>query len=162
MPAWAACLTITIPPTAPPPGSSRRPPCLQILRGSTTTTASPRRTRPRPRPTSSTGYYARPAMLALAGDVAGRRILDAGCGSGPLFAALRDRGAVVTGFDKSAGMLELARRRLGDDADLQVAELGSPLLTDSPDGTGPAVTGSRGDREREDPGPALLARFGVS
>jgi len=26
-------------------------------------------------------YYERPAMLALAGDVAGRRILDAGCGS---------------------------------------------------------------------------------
>jgi SAM-dependent methyltransferase len=72
-------------------------------------------------------YYERPAMLALAGDVAGRRILDAGCGAGPLFAALRDRGAIVTGIDKSAGMLELARRRLGDDADLQVAELGSPL-----------------------------------
>ena len=33
----------------------------------------------------------------------------------------------MTGFDKSAGMLELARRRLGDDADLQVGELGSPL-----------------------------------
>ena len=72
-------------------------------------------------------YYERPAMLALAGDVAGRQILDAGCGSGPLLAALRDRGAIVTGFDKSAGMLELARRRLGDDADLQVAELGRPL-----------------------------------
>src|ERR1700759_1457309 len=57
-------------------------------------------------------YYERPATLALAGDVAGRRILDAGCGSGPLFAALRDRGAIVTGFDKSAGMLEQARRRL--------------------------------------------------
>ena len=55
------------------------------------------------------GYYARPAILALAGDVAGRRILDAGCGSGPLFAALRDRGAIVTGFDTSAKMLELAR-----------------------------------------------------
>src|SRR6202046_5067010 len=66
-------------------------------------------------------YYERPAMLALAGDVAGRRILDAGCGSGPLFAALRDRGAIVTGIDKSAGMLEQARRRLGDDADRQVA-----------------------------------------
>jgi SAM-dependent methyltransferase len=72
-------------------------------------------------------YYERPAMLALAGDVAGRRILDAGCGSGPLFAALRERGALVTGFDSSSGMLELARRRLGDDADLRVADLGSPL-----------------------------------
>jgi ubiquinone/menaquinone biosynthesis C-methylase UbiE len=29
-------------------------------------------------------YYARPAILALAGDVAGRRILDADCGSGRL------------------------------------------------------------------------------
>ena len=69
----------------------------------------------------------RPAMLALAGDVAGRRILDAGCGAGPLFAALRDRGAIVAGFDKSAGMVELARRRLGDDADLHQADLASPL-----------------------------------
>ena len=48
-------------------------------------------------------YYERPATLALAGDVAGRRILDAGCGSGPLSAALRDRGAIVTGFDKTSG-----------------------------------------------------------
>ena len=32
-------------------------------------------------------HYERPALLDLAGDVAGRRILDAGCGSGPLTAA---------------------------------------------------------------------------
>ncbi|MDD9380824.1 class I SAM-dependent methyltransferase [Streptomyces sp. ZAF1911] len=72
-------------------------------------------------------HYERPAMLALAGDVAGRRILDAGCGSGPLTAALRDRGAVVTGVDSSAGMLELARRRLGEDAALHEADLRDPL-----------------------------------
>ncbi|WP_328758554.1 class I SAM-dependent DNA methyltransferase [Streptomyces sp. NBC_00271] len=75
-------------------------------------------------------YYARPAMLALAGDVAGRRILDAGCGSGPLSAALRDRGAVVTGIDASAGMLALARRRLGDDVALHVVDLSDRLPFD--------------------------------
>ncbi|MGW4476445.1 class I SAM-dependent methyltransferase [Nonomuraea sp. NPDC004354] len=72
-------------------------------------------------------YYARPAMLELAGDVTGRRILDAGCGSGPLFAELRDRGAIVTGVDASAGMLEQARQRLGADADLRVVDLAAPL-----------------------------------
>jgi SAM-dependent methyltransferase len=72
-------------------------------------------------------HYARPAMLRLAGDVAGRRILDAGCGSGPLAAALRDAGADVTGFDVSAAMVDLARERLGEDADLHVADLGAPL-----------------------------------
>jgi SAM-dependent methyltransferase len=77
-----------------------------------------------------TAYYARPAMLDLAGDVAGRRILDAGCGSGPLSAALRDRGAVVTGLDASAGMLALARKRLGDDVALRVADLRDPLPFD--------------------------------
>ncbi|MFC9227744.1 class I SAM-dependent methyltransferase [Streptomyces decoyicus] len=72
-------------------------------------------------------YYERPAMLALAGDVAGRRILDAGCGSGPLSAALRDRGAAVTGIDASAGMLALAQRRLGTEAALHVVDLSDPL-----------------------------------
>jgi SAM-dependent methyltransferase len=98
-------------------------------------------------------YYERPAMLALAGDVAGRRILDAGCGSGPLFAALRDRGAIVTGIDKSAAMVELARRRLGDDADLQVAELGGPLPF--PGDTFNDVTASLVLHYLEDWGPAL-------
>src|SRR5215813_1078052 len=98
-------------------------------------------------------YYERPAMLALAGDVAGRRILDAGCGAGPLFAALRDRGAIVTGFDKSAGMLELARRRLGDEADLQVADLASPLPI--PDDTFDDVTASLVLHYLQDWAPAL-------
>src|SRR5258708_36614835 len=97
-------------------------------------------------------YYERPAILDLAGDVAGRRILDAGCGSGPLFAALRDRGAIVTGIDKSAGMLKLARRRLGDDADLQVANLGTLPF---PDDTFDDVTPSLVLDYLEDWGPAL-------
>jgi SAM-dependent methyltransferase len=98
-------------------------------------------------------YYERPAMLDLAGDVAGRRVLDAGCGAGPLSAALRDRGAIVTGFDKSAAMLELARRRLGDGADLQVAELGGPLPF--PDGEFDDVVASLVLHYLEDWGPAL-------
>ena len=72
-------------------------------------------------------YYERPEMLRLAGDVSGLRVLDAGSGSGPLSAALRDRGAAVTGLDASAAMVDLARRRLGEDADLHVADLGEPL-----------------------------------
>ncbi|HEY2238850.1 MAG TPA: class I SAM-dependent methyltransferase [Streptosporangiaceae bacterium] len=98
-------------------------------------------------------YYERPTMLALAGEVAGRRILDAGCGAGPLLAALRDRGATVTGFDKSAVMVALARRRLGSHADLQVAELGRPLPF--PDGTFDDVTASLVLHYLEDWGPAL-------
>lgn len=72
-------------------------------------------------------YYERPAMIDLAGDVKERRILDAGCGSGPLAEALLAKGAIVTGFDSSPAMVELARRRLGADAELHVAELGQPL-----------------------------------
>ncbi|MFD2765015.1 class I SAM-dependent methyltransferase [Micromonospora eburnea] len=73
------------------------------------------------------GYYERPAMINLAGDVNGHRILDAGCGSGPLSAALRAKGAIVTGFDSSPAMIELARQRLGENAALHVADLSQPL-----------------------------------
>jgi ubiquinone/menaquinone biosynthesis C-methylase UbiE len=72
-------------------------------------------------------YYERPAMIDLAGDVNGRRVLDAGCGSGPLSAALLAKGATVTGFDSSPAMVKLARQRLGEDVDLRVADLSQPL-----------------------------------
>ncbi|PRX50895.1 methyltransferase family protein [Prauserella shujinwangii] len=98
-------------------------------------------------------YHERPAMLELAGEVAGRRILDAGCGAGALAAALRDRGAVVTGIDASAGMLELARRRLGADADLRVADLARPLPF--PDGAFDDVVASLVLHYLEDWGPVL-------
>ncbi|CAM5670113.1 2-methoxy-6-polyprenyl-1,4-benzoquinol methylase, mitochondrial [Streptomyces avidinii] len=98
-------------------------------------------------------YYERPAMLALAGEVAGRRILDAGCGAGALSAALRERGAVVTGIDASAGMLSLARRRLGDDVALHVVDLSHRLPF--PDGAFDDVVASLVLHYLEDWGPAL-------
>ncbi|AEV85106.1 methyltransferase [Actinoplanes sp. SE50] len=73
-------------------------------------------------------YYARPAILDLAADVTGRRILDVGCGAGPLLEALRDRGADVTGIEPSAGMLHLARRRLGAGVALHRLGLGGDPL----------------------------------
>ncbi|MFY7069685.1 class I SAM-dependent methyltransferase [Nocardiopsis changdeensis] len=98
-------------------------------------------------------YYERPAILALAGDVAGRRVLDAGCGSGPLFAALRDRGALVSGIDLSPGMLALAERRLGGEADLRVADLRDPLPF--PDGAFDDVVASLVLHYLRDWGPTL-------
>lgn len=55
--------------------------------------------------------YERPAILALAGDVAGARILDAGCGPGMQAAELFARGATVTGIDLSEDLLAIARTR---------------------------------------------------
>lgn len=72
-------------------------------------------------------YYERPEMIRLAGDVAGLEVLDAGCGSGPLTEALLAKRAVVSAFDLSPAMVELARRRLGEAAELRVADLGAPL-----------------------------------
>jgi SAM-dependent methyltransferase len=71
--------------------------------------------------------YERPAMLSLLGDVGGRRVLDAGCGAGALAETLLERGATVTGLEISPRMAELARRRLGQRARIEVADLGRPL-----------------------------------
>ena len=72
-------------------------------------------------------YYERPAALRLVGEAAGRRILDAGCGSGAHAAALADRGAVVTGIDASASLLSLASERLQGRASFRRADLNEPL-----------------------------------
>lgn len=78
-------------------------------------------TRPEIVSSTSSTYYERPGMLALAGRR--RRPSDPGrrLRLGPLSAALRDRGAVVTGIDASAGMVALAKRRLGDDVALHAS-----------------------------------------
>jgi 2-polyprenyl-3-methyl-5-hydroxy-6-metoxy-1,4-benzoquinol methylase len=49
------------------------------------------------------------ALLDLIGDVAGARVVDVPCGSGRVARQLARRGALVTGVDLSAALLERAR-----------------------------------------------------
>jgi SAM-dependent methyltransferase len=80
--------------------------------------------------------YERPAMLAMLPDIEGRRILDAGCGSGWYAERLIERGAILDAIDSSAAMVEHARERLGHavkkdtGATLQVADLADRLPFD--------------------------------
>lgn len=71
-------------------------------------------------------YYDRPACLALLGDVAGRRVLDAACGPGLYAQELVERGADVIGFDLSPRMVELCRQRVPSGR-FRAHDLGSPL-----------------------------------
>lgn len=50
-----------------------------------------------------------PALLAIAGNVRGRRVLDAGCGGGYLSRILAKRGARVVGVDLSPKLLDEAK-----------------------------------------------------
>ena len=67
--------------------------------------------------------YERPAMLSLLPEVSGARVLDAGCGGGWYTEQLLARGARVTAIDASARMVRHARQRLGDAAEVRVADL---------------------------------------
>lgn len=67
--------------------------------------------------------YDRPAMLDLIGDVDGKRVLDAGCGPGIYVTELIERGAEVSGCDASTQMIQVARAKVGDAADLRVQSL---------------------------------------
>jgi SAM-dependent methyltransferase len=73
-------------------------------------------------------YYERPAMVAMWPDLSGKRVFDAGCGPGVYHELLRKRGANVTSVDVSERMIELARLRLGPDADLRLLDLSQPLV----------------------------------
>jgi SAM-dependent methyltransferase len=72
-------------------------------------------------------FYDRPAVLSLLPAVAGKRVLDAGCGPGVYAEWLVGRGAHVVGLDVSQRMAERARRRLRDQASFVRADLGWPL-----------------------------------
>ena len=72
-------------------------------------------------------YYERPATLSLLPEVKGKRVLDAACGPGVYTEWLIARGAEVVAVDASPKMIELARRRLGETADVRQADLSKPL-----------------------------------
>lgn len=78
--------------------------------------------------TSTTNsHYDRPAILDLAGDVAGKRVLDVGCAAGHLSALLAKKGADVVGVDASAGMVAVAQEKFGDVAKFETADVSRPL-----------------------------------
>jgi SAM-dependent methyltransferase len=55
--------------------------------------------------------------------LSGRRLLDVGCGTGKSFLPMLKRGWEVTACDISPSMLELARAKSGDAAQLSVADM---------------------------------------
>ena len=68
-----------------------------------------------------------PAMTELIPDVAGKRILDAGCGHGRYAEWLLSEGAAVIAVDENAEMLDRARERVGGRADLRRADITEPF-----------------------------------
>jgi SAM-dependent methyltransferase len=75
--------------------------------------------------------YDRPAILAMAGDVRGKRVLDVGCASGGLSAQLVRHGASVVGIDLNPLLIERARERLGSKIEFRVADISEPLAFES-------------------------------
>ncbi|HEX3733703.1 MAG TPA: class I SAM-dependent methyltransferase [Solirubrobacterales bacterium] len=53
----------------------------------------------------------------------GKRLLDIGCGTGKSFIPMLERGWEVTACDISPAMVELARAKVGDAAELSVADM---------------------------------------
>lgn len=72
-------------------------------------------------------HYDRPTVLDVIGEVTGMRVLDAGCGPGLYSEELLARGADLVAVDGSTAMVELARSRLGPQAQVVQADLGKAL-----------------------------------
>jgi SAM-dependent methyltransferase len=71
--------------------------------------------------------YERPGLLKLIPPVKGRRVLDAGCGTGSLTEWLVNNGAEVIGVDASPHMLEYAKKRIQNRAILKLHDLRESL-----------------------------------
>jgi SAM-dependent methyltransferase len=71
--------------------------------------------------------YDRPTILAMAGEVLGKRVLDVGCATGVLAEALAERGATVVGVDVNPRFVERARARSAGRAGFHVADISGAL-----------------------------------
>ncbi|WP_080993906.1 class I SAM-dependent methyltransferase [Vibrio campbellii] len=79
-------------------------------------------------------HFERPNTLELVGDVAGKKVLDLGCGSGIYAQILLDRGATsVTCIDAAQEMIDIVKDKLGDsvNAYAQNLALGLPEETNA-------------------------------
>jgi len=72
-------------------------------------------------------YYERPGLIELIPDVEGKNVLDAGCAAGWFTEWLIKHGADVTAVDFSPNMIEMTRKRVGDEAKIIRADLNEPL-----------------------------------
>jgi SAM-dependent methyltransferase len=68
-----------------------------------------------------------PATSSLIPNVEGKRVLDAGCGTGFYTKWLVEQGADVLGVDVSEKMLSHAVEAVSDQAEFERADLGEPL-----------------------------------
>lgn len=72
-------------------------------------------------------YYDRPNTLGLIPEMHGKQILDAACGPGKYAEILLSKGAIVTGFDLSPKMIELAIERNKSQGVFFVHDLSMPF-----------------------------------
>lgn len=72
-------------------------------------------------------FLERPTVRELLPDVEGKRVLDAGCGTGVNATWLEGLGADVVGVDATEAAVERARERCSPDARLVRADLSEPL-----------------------------------
>ncbi|MBX3063056.1 MAG: class I SAM-dependent methyltransferase [Anaerolineae bacterium] len=72
-------------------------------------------------------YYERPATLSLLPDVTGLKVLDAGCGPGIYTEWLVQHGAKVVAVDVTPRFVEITRQRVGDRAEVLIADLNQRL-----------------------------------
>jgi SAM-dependent methyltransferase len=103
---------------------------------------------------SFNALYDRPAIMELAGNVRGKRVIDVGCAAGALSEALVEAGARVLGIDVSRAMVEIAERRLAGRAEFRAADIGKPIDF-VPTGSVDVITASLVMHYLEDWGPAL-------